>query len=78
MDDHEDSHDKCGKLIDVEFSLEEKISLKQMATWWVRIGGALALGGVVGSIAKWTVLMIAFIAAIKAGLAEWLIDGLSK
>lgn len=65
-------------LIEAEFSPEEARSLKDLVLWWGRFRGAIALGGALGGIAKWALLMAAFFAAMKAGLLEWLVQGGSK
>lgn len=70
--------DRLGSLIEAEFTPDEAHSLKELVLWWSRFRGAMALGGVLGSIAKWTLLMAAFVAAVKAGLIEWLVQGGSK
>lgn len=65
-------------LIEAEFSPAEAQGLKEVVLWWTRLRGAMALGGALGSVAKWAILMAAFIAAVKAGLVEWLFQGGAK
>lgn len=59
----------------IVFTKEEAKALREVAVWWTRLKGAAALGGAIGSIAKWGLLMAAFIAAMKAGALDWLLGG---
>lgn len=74
-DDTAHAMERLQGLIEAEFSPEEARSLKDLVLWWSRFRGAIALGGALGSVAKWALLMAAFLAAMKAGLLEWLVQG---
>jgi hypothetical protein len=80
IDDNETQQaiDRLKSLIEAEFTPDEARSLKELVLWWSRFRGAMALGGALGSVAKWALLMAAFVAAIKAGLVEWLMQGGAK
>lgn len=56
----------------VIFTPEEAIALREVALWWTRLKGASAVGGVMGTAAKWFVIVLAGVAAAKAGFLEWL------
>lgn len=61
--------------VPVMFTQAETDALKEVALWWTRLKGASAIGGALGSVAKWFLLFIAFFAAMKAGLLDWLQAG---
>ena len=65
-------------MIEAEFTKSEAAGLKDLVIWWGRLRGAVALGGALGGVAKWFLLMAAFFVAIKAGAVEWLLNGGAK
>lgn len=67
---------KPGEII--VFDADEAQALKEVALWWRRFKGAFAIGGVVGSVAKWFLLFSAFIVAVRAGALDFLQSGGGK
>ncbi len=74
----EDAIHKLEAIIDAEFTAEEARGLKDIVVWWGRLRGAIALGGALGSVAKWALLMAAFFVALRSGLVDWLLQGANK
>lgn len=46
--------------------------VRDVVIWWSRLKGATAIGSVLGSVAKWFLVFIAFMAALKAGFLDFL------
>lgn len=61
--------------VPIMFTQAEADALREVALWWTRFKGASAIGGALGHVAKWFLLFIAFFAAMKAGLLDWLQAG---
>lgn len=62
----------------VIFTASEAEALREVATWWLRAKGAFAIGGLIGSFAKWFLVCVAFFAAARAGLLDWIGIGVEK
>lgn len=60
----------------VVFTSEEADALKEVAAWYRKVQGAVALGGVLGTFMKWLLLFVAFMAAVRAGLLDWLSEAI--
>lgn len=60
----------------VIFTVEEANAIREVAKTWVQLKAVVALGGTLGGFMKWAVLFAASYFAIKAGLIDWLRDGL--
>lgn len=73
---------KLNEMIDagqiLNFTPAEAKALKEVALIWMQIVGAVSLGGRIGSVLKWVVIVGASWAAIKAGLLDWLRAGLER
>jgi len=67
---------KAEDIQEVELTESQALAIKEMANFWVQCKAAGNLGGKLGGILKWFVLFIAAWTAFKAGLFEWLKDGL--
>ena len=57
------------------FSQEEAAALREVSLWWRRAKGAMALGGALGHALKWFLVVLAFLAAFKAGMLDFLGGG---
>ena len=62
----------------IVFTSDEAKALQEMAVVWGQLKAVVSLGGTLGKGMKWFVLFVGAWIAFKAGVLDWIREGLDK